>query len=366
MAYLSNYLGGAQQKIPSTRSSYGSYALPRRYTPYSVPRRGVSGIAASNPFGGQDFSSALLQQRMVQKAAAPSTQFDSSYNYDPILAKIQALASESVANATTDASQLRNSALISTGLTSAGQGLGFGADTLAAAQANPESDYAQLQREYAQRAKDLEEAMSASNLLYSGEYDRQLAQLAQGKASAEGSIGQKLKDLLAGVDSGLLTAQETARQNELEARQAAELARHYTETGFQPGDMNDFRYGATLPPGVSDEQIYSLASGYAPTYGGQKYVPAHIMNQGQIQNGMIAIKYVDPTGKNPPDTIWIPLGALNPNNPTPHVLTPQEQQDAANAQAGPAGFSLSDLANMAAQNAANPLDYLLSGGNGAF
>jgi len=194
-----------------------------------VPRRGVSGIETSSPFGGQDLASALLQQKQVNAASVPQTNFDSSFDYDPILSKIQALASQTVNNATTNAAQLRKDALISSGLTSVGKELKFDDNTLTAAGQNPESEYAQLQREFAARQKQLEEAMSAQNLLYSGEYANNLSLLNQGRASAEGGIGSRLRDMLAGIDTGLLTSQETARQQALDAATQAALAKHYAE-----------------------------------------------------------------------------------------------------------------------------------------
>jgi len=134
-----------------------------------------------------------------------------------------------VANATTNAAQLRKDALISSGEVPIGKELGFDANTLTAAGQNPESEYAQLQKEFASRQKQLEEAMSAQNLLYSGEYTKNLSELNQGRASAEGSIGSRLREMLSGIDTGLLGSQEAARQAALDAATAAALAKRYAE-----------------------------------------------------------------------------------------------------------------------------------------
>jgi len=175
------------------------------------------------------------------------------------LAKIQALSAEGVANATTDASQLRKTALIQSGNVGVGKELGFDQTWIDAAQQNPESEWAQLQREYAQRQRDLIEAESAQNLLYSGDYVRQLNELAQGKASAEGAIGSRLRDMLSGIDTNLLSAQETARQQELDAAtQAAMLRAGYGMLGG-PSMIPDGLGGFYSPSSGDGSQVVWLS-----------------------------------------------------------------------------------------------------------
>jgi hypothetical protein len=322
VATLSNYLsGGSTAGRPTSGARYPAI---QRYRPYSPPRINSGYRTQDSPFAGQDFASALIASQQQAKAVTPSTTFENTFNYDPILSKLQALSSQTVANASTNAAQLRNEAAITTGDPSLLKSLAFDDNTINAATQNPESLYAQLQKEYVQRSRDLEESMNARNLMYSGEYDRNLQELAQGKASAEGELGARLRELLSQADTGLLGAKETARQNALEAQIAQANARNFAE-GLTPGQIPaggslgaDWLYGATLPSGVSDESVYSRAQQYAPSYGGVKYVPAHIMNQGQIVDGKVAVKYVDPTGVNPPDTVWIDVsdilsGASNQN-----------------------------------------------------
>lgn len=321
MAYLSNYLSSRRSSSGSSGRSSG-YAYPKPYQPYSVPRRGVSAIESSGSnFGGQDLASALLMQRQVNKSATPSTSFDSSYDYDPILSQIQALATQSVANSTNNASQLRKQALISSGQTDIGGKLGFDADTLAAAGQNPESEYAQLQREFQQRQKDLEEAMSAQNLLYSGEYTNNLSQLAQGKASAEASIGSRLREMLSGIDTGLLTSQETARQQALDAQTQAELLRSYGELN-PTGSMTDssgleWDAGAATAlaqAGYPADVVSGAASAYAASHPG--YSVHGVKQEGHIeyQNGVpgVWIKYNTAAGAS---TEWTPLPTAPPSPP---------------------------------------------------
>lgn len=214
--YLSNYLSGSR-----TMKTAGSsqYPVIKRYTPYaSSQSRGINAAPTSAPYANQDLASALLYQQQLRQNTTPSSTFTDNYNYDPIQSKIQALGSQSVANAQTNASQLRKEAAINQGDPELLRSLGFDENTINAASGNPQSLLSQLNLEYQNRQKQLSDSLSAQNLYYSGENQRQLGLLAQGKATAESNIGQKLRDLLAGVDSGVLGSQENARQADLKAQ----------------------------------------------------------------------------------------------------------------------------------------------------
>jgi hypothetical protein len=260
-----------------------------------------------------------LQTQQQKKLSTPSSTFENTYDYDPILARIQALSTMTVANAKTEAEQARRKLIIDTGDPTVAKTLGFDENTISAATQNPESMLAQLNKEFAKRQLDLKESYSAQNLLYSGSYADELKNLATGRASAEASVGQKLRDALAGVDSGLLASQEAERQRLLQAAQDAAMKRAGLESGYggaSAGNLADFKYDAVVPPGYSLEAIYAQAQANAPA--GQ--TPMHIMNQGQIimQNGVpgVMIKYFDPnTGTG--NTIWVPLPTAPPTTPTP-------------------------------------------------
>lgn len=267
-------------------------------------------------------ASALLQQKQVNAASIPQTNFDSSFDYDPILSKIQALASQTVNNATTNAAQLRKDALISSGLTSVGKDLNFDENTLTAAGQNPESEYAQLQREFAARQKQLEEAMSAQNLLYSGEYANNLSLLNQGRASAEGGIGSRLRDMLAGIDTGLLTSKETARQQELDAATQAALQRAGYES-MPNGSVVDSS-GLEWDAGSASALASAGYSGDAVSAAAQQYAANHgfsvhgVKQEGHIEyhgnQAGVWIKYDTPSGSS---TEWTPLGPPDMAAPTP-------------------------------------------------
>lgn len=216
------------------------------------------GPASAAPFAGQDFSAALLQQTQNRQASTPSTSFQDTYNYDPIQTKIRALGTQSAADANTNAAQLRKEAAINQGDPELLRSLGFDQNTVDAASGNPQSLTAQLNLEYQNRQKQLAESMQNQNLFYSGEYQRNLLEMAKGKATAQGNLGQSLRDLLSGADTGVLNSSELARstalQEALAAQQTARDQAAYSDLIAQLGMV-----GAPQDPGLASD-----GSGLAP------------------------------------------------------------------------------------------------------
>jgi len=327
MAYLSNYLS-SRGGTSGSRYSGASYALPRKYSPYEVPRRGVNPIEQQqSPYAGQDLNSALLMQKQISQQSRPSNQFGSTYDYDPILSKIQALSGQSVANAKTNAGQLRREAVIASGAVPVAKELGFQDADISAAQQNPESELAALQREFEARKAQLIEALNSQNLMYSGEYVQSLADLGQGRASAEGQIGSRLRELLGGIDAGVLDSEEAARQAELEAQQEEALRRQFmTQPVYDPVTGQ-----YTYPTGWDHGAASGVGGGGTPTWVDENGnfrsdpIPAGYMPSGQggNYNGQIIPSYAPytptyaPSGDTsatvppfsaPPDPLTLLLG----------------------------------------------------------
>lgn len=219
----------------------GSSAYPviRRYTPYAPQTsRATSAPATSAPFSNQDLAGQLLFAQQQRQATIPSSNFQDTYNYDPIQTQIQALGAQSVANAQTNAAQLRKQAAITEGDPDLLRSLGMDETTISAASGNPESLLAQLNKDYSVRQKQLEESMNNQNLFYSGEYQNNLKNLATGQASAQASLGERLRELLSGIDTGVLGSQESARQaalqQQLDAQSAANTAAILAALGVTP------------------------------------------------------------------------------------------------------------------------------------
>ena len=248
----------------------GSSAFPviRRFTPYAPQNsRASTAPSYSAPFSGQDLASQLLYQQQQRAATTPSSNFQDNFNYDPIQTKIQALGAQSVANAQTNAAQLRKEAAINEGDPELLKSLGFDQNTIDAAQNNPQSLLAQLNLEYQNRQNQLRDAMQAQNLYYSGEYQKNLTNLTQGKAVAEGSLGQKLRDLLSGADSGVLDSQEAARQadlqQQLQAQQQEQADSLYASLLEQLGlGINPTDTGNNTSPGYTSSYVPSVAGMY--------------------------------------------------------------------------------------------------------
>jgi hypothetical protein len=317
---LSNYLGS---RGGSVRRAYGgAFPTVKRYTPYAPSYKESTREGVQPSFS--DIGAALLQSRQQAKDI-PSSVFQSNYDYDPITARIQALGSQSVANAATESSAIRRKAFVDTGDYDLAKSLGADESTLAAVKQNPDSMRAQLQAEFEKRAQDLEEVMNSQGLFYSGTYAHNLEDLAGGKRQAETSMGESLRGLLSGADQGLLSAEETARGNALEAARQAAMARQAAEAGGNSGgvgQMGTLELANTVN-GWSDEQVYAAALANAPA--GQ--YPGMVMNQGQViyQNGQagVMIKYRTP-GSPYGNTIWVPLpsNAPAPTAPAPGDTTP--------------------------------------------
>lgn len=263
MATLSSYLSSPRKTSVGTTVRYPTVRSPYSGVPAQNQRaRADIGGSLSQP----DLGTALLQQQQFAKASAPSTQFQQDpSSYDPILNQIQALGTQSVANARTNANQLRNRAAILTGDPQLLQSLGFDQNTIAAASNNPESLFATLSNDYSKRQRDLAEYEQSQNLYYSGEYQRQLGDLAKGFASSQASIGQRLRDLLSGADTGVLDSEEAARQADLQAAQQAAMQASYSDSlsGYQS------QIGNLL------DQISALSGRLNTPQGGNTTVPSN-------------------------------------------------------------------------------------------
>lgn len=242
---LSNYLSR-----PKTVKTAGATSFPviKRANPYMTGNKST-GPTSSAPFAGQDLAAALMQQTQNRQISTPSNNFQDTYNYDPIQTKIRALGTQSVADANTNAAQLRKEAAINQGDPDLLRALGFDQNTVDAASGNPQSLTAQLNLDYQTRTKQLAESMQNQNLFYSGEYQNNLLNMAKGKATAQGNLGQSLRDLLSGADTGVLNASELARttalQEQLAAQQAAKDQAAFSDLIAQLGMV-----GAPLDSGV--------------------------------------------------------------------------------------------------------------------
>lgn len=219
MATLSSYLSRAPARTVNTAGS-SSFPVVKPANPFTSSQlRPMSAAASAPPVNPFSFQTA-----QAAKPAAPTSTFADTYNYDPIQARIQALGAQSVANAHTNAAQIRKEAAINEGDPDLLRSLGFDTNTITAAQNNPQSLLAQLNLDYSNRHKQLGESMQADNLYYSGEYQKRLLELTQGQAAGQANIGQRLRDLLSGADTGVLDSEESQRQADLRSRLDAEEA----------------------------------------------------------------------------------------------------------------------------------------------
>jgi hypothetical protein len=193
------------------------------YQPYAPKKPNASSVQSpltANAMG------AAAQQAAIQNRAPVSTQLNVSYESDPVLARIRALGTQDVANARSEAEALRKKAIIDSGLTDVGQEIGVDQNTLQAAQQNPFSTRAELERAMQTRGRELNESLNQQNLFYGGYRADQLSDLARSGAQQQSALTGDIRGLLGGISQGVTTAeQEAARAEQAAIEQAAEDAR---------------------------------------------------------------------------------------------------------------------------------------------
>jgi hypothetical protein len=215
--------------------------------------------------GQQGLYAGLLQSQQFQRPQV-STEFQTQYNFDPVLAKLSALGEMSIANARTEAANAKKQALIDAGSEEIARGVGADENTLSAAKANPFSTQAELMKQYADRQRQMDEQLNASNLFYSGERVRQMGELERGRAQAETQFGGNLRGLLSSIDAQLQAAEEAELMRQIEAQIASAGRSPQYSGGFGGGGGTTTPPGATplAPPPVTDPNAGSFA-GFTPS-----------------------------------------------------------------------------------------------------
>lgn len=189
--------------------------MPAPYPTYPTSSQGGGGYGAkvnfNTPGSNQNLYAALLQDTTNQSAkVVPGTQFAAQYDFDPVLARIQAMSSMTVANAQAEAAALRKQALIDAGDPTIAQSVGADQNTIDAAKANTLSTEARLQRDIAERARMSDEALNQQNLFYSGARVQNLQQQQQGALEARTDFGARLRALLQSITTTLAQRQAQA------------------------------------------------------------------------------------------------------------------------------------------------------------
>lgn len=271
MATLSTTLS----KAPANRYSYsGNYGVPKRENPYMRLGAGVGG-GSSGP--SQGLYAALMQQNQTPPRPMPSNQFQSNYNFDPILQRLNALGEQSVANARSEGAALRKQALIDVGDPVIAGEVGADPNTVEAARQNTMSARAGLTRDFSTRQRDLDENMNQSNLFYSGERVNRMGELERGRAEAEVDLARRLREMVSGIDRMLLQTEEAEQQRQIEAAIAA--ANRTSPAGISgvPGATGA---PVVIPQTGSVEDV--LNSGLVPTIGANPLIEGPSLIQPQL------------------------------------------------------------------------------------
>jgi len=215
----------------------GSFApVPKRKNPYVSPKPGGGSSPtpgpATAPPANANLAGVAQQQRDILNKKPVSLDMEISYESDPVLARIKALGSQNVANAKSEAVALRKQAVLDTGLADVGQEIGLDSATVEAARLNPFSTSREIERSSAEAGRDLDESLNQQNLFYSGARVGKISDLALNTTRARTKLSGDLRLALAGIDSGVLSAEQAAAREEadvLEQVAAAERERAFQE-----------------------------------------------------------------------------------------------------------------------------------------
>lgn len=310
MAFIQETLGNAKPPTPkySVRQNF--------YQPPSPPHNLDLG---ANIHFGERFSNPGVYNALANQSPsrqAPAADYSSQYNFDPILAKINAMGDQNVDEATAGATNLSRQAFIDTGAADVASDYGADSNTIQAALANPNSALAMLRKDKEARLKGLDEALNDQNLFYSGERQRQLGEQEAGYAGAQGDLLRRLRELLGNINAGVLGAKLRAYKPPAP-----------TPPPFVPGSVGPpGRGGVTdiapappswVPQSVADNPQTGWVPQAAEDYTGDYVPPAATEFTGD---------YVPPAATQPlvPPT-YIPPAATAPQpvwNPPPYANTP--------------------------------------------
>ncbi len=298
MATLSTTLSSASSNRAGTGAS--SYPVPKVQNPYLK-------MGAQTNFGGggsgqQGLYAGLLQSQQFQRPQV-SNEFQTQYNFDPVLAKLSALGEMSIANARTEAANAKKQALIDAGSEEIARGVGADENTLSAAKANPFSTQAQLMKDFQDRQRQMDENLNASNLFYSGERVRQMGELERGRAQAETQFGGNLRGLLAAIDEQMRAAEEADLQRQIDAQIGAGGGALGPGGGFAPP-------GSTPLGGPQQSRLGGTGAGT----GGQIYTDPNL-------GSFAGFTPSAPVGMESPGAMYIPsLGFRAPVDPYDEAL----------------------------------------------
>lgn len=280
MESLSTRLGSSKKSTP-TRPK-----LPRNPYAPQVSRVGATPRMSAAPAVQQNNLANILgmQQQTRNQGVAPSLDIKPNFVSDPILARIQAMKGQNMANARTEAEALRKQAVIESGLADVGQEIGLDANTLEAARQNPFSAARKIQDTSVERGRELDEALNQGNLFFSGHRANELGRLGRNTAEAQTDLGSQLRSLLGGVSGNLLAIEQEQLAAEQEAleRSAAEQRQAALMQAYL-----DSLNAAMNPPAAPGTSVESGAGGFvaapgAPNTGGVSYAagptPAQVEN----------------------------------------------------------------------------------------
>lgn len=141
-------------------------------------------------------------------AILPSSSYNVQYDFTPLQASLAAIASLGAAKARNEANNAKRKAFIESGVPDIAAAYGADPNTVEASKQNPFSALALLHREGADRTRSLKQALNSENLFYSSEMARQLGKQAFGQSQAETDFVGKLRNLVSGIDRGVLDADQ--------------------------------------------------------------------------------------------------------------------------------------------------------------
>lgn len=228
--------------------------------------------AAGTPFAYQGQAGVMPEAAGVN-GNAQKTPVSSSFEEDPILAKIRALATTNIGNAESGALAARQQELIGYGYDPTMQDQYTDPSNAAAAQQNPFSILSQLARQHTSRAHNLDEQLNQGNLFYSGTRGTELGNEARTYLGEQAGANATVRSHLGAIATSLLAARHAEEERVLQAEGDAyqRYLQFHEQYGIPaaPGDTPATAASATTSPfGATPttmaNQGYTFATQHAP------------------------------------------------------------------------------------------------------
>lgn len=182
--------------------------LLARASRYEIPQLLNGSIGQTTSNQSADPSSDAFYSSLGQAQAVPSSEYISSYDFNPAMQEAAGIGSMGVEKARNQGASAKRKAFIDVGSPDIAADYGADPNTVEAARQNPFSVLALLRRDAADRHTQLMNSLNSQNLFYSSTMRDELGKQAFGESQAEDNATKHLRELVGGIDRSIKDAAE--------------------------------------------------------------------------------------------------------------------------------------------------------------